>query len=210
MPPRTRRSLCCGPVGEDVDLLVRLRAGDEDAFITLVRTYNESMLRVARSFVSSNAVAEEVVQDTWMGVVRGLDRFEERSSFKTWLFGILVKRARSTGVREHRSLALDEMGPVVDAARFDVHGNWISPPDSWSDDVVHRLQASDAAPLIRVALDALPAGQRAVVTLRDVEGLSSREVCLALSISEGNQRVLLHRGRSHLRQTLEHHLRRVL
>jgi RNA polymerase sigma-70 factor, ECF subfamily len=191
-------------MSDDLELLAQLRAGNEDAFVALVQAYNASMLRLARSYVSSHAIAEEVVQDTWMGVVRGLDRFEGRSSFKTWLFHILVNRARTTGVREHRSLAVEEVGPVVDASRFDVHGNWIEPPGAWNDDLVQRLRASEAEPLIRAALNDLPDRQRDVVTLRDVEGLSSQEVCQVLSISEGNQRVLLHRGRSHLRGALEH------
>jgi RNA polymerase sigma-70 factor, ECF subfamily len=197
--------VCCGAVQEDQDpeLLTRLREGDAAAFAVLVRRYNNSMLRIARGFVSSQAVAEEVVQDTWMGVVRGVDRFEGRAAFKTWLFRILVNRARTTGVREHRSLPVEEVGPAVEAARFDANGNWAIPPEPW-EGLEDRQAAAALRPLLRSALDALPVRQREVVTLRDVEGLSSNEVCHVLSITEGNQRVLLHRGRSHMRQALEH------
>jgi len=189
-----------------MELLARLRDGNEEAFVTLVGRYHDSMIRVARGFVSSHAVAEEVVQDTWMGVVRGIERFEGRSSLRTWLFRILVNRARSAGVREHRSIPLEEVGPVVEATRFDAHGNWATPPDSWSEDLADRQHAAAMEPVIRKALDALPDRQRQVVTLRDVEGLSSDEVCHVLALSEGNQRVLLHRGRSHLRAALSHQL----
>src|SRR5271156_1187688 len=183
--------------GEDADeqLLGRLRAGDEDAFVTLVARHHATMLRLARSFVSSGAVAEEVVQDTWLGVVRGLDGFAGRASFKTWLLQILVNRARSTGVREHRSIAIGDAAPAVDRSRFDASGAWMSPPQHWVEDSEDRLSAE--------ALEELPPRQREVVTLRDVDGLSSREVCEVLDISEGNQRVLLHRGRSRLREALE-------
>jgi RNA polymerase sigma-70 factor (ECF subfamily) len=170
----------------DADLLVALRNGDEQAFVTLVNRYQGSLLRVARTFVPSDAVAEEVVQDTWMGVVRGIDRFEGRSSFKTWLFRILVNRARTSGVREHRHLPLDPTEPVV-------------PRES---DVDDRLLAESWAPALRSAVDNLPGLQREVVLLRDFEGLGAENVCAMLDISEGNQRVLLHRGRSKLRTVL--------
>lgn len=195
---------------DDIDLLPKLRGGDEQAFVELVGRYNDSMIRVARGFVSSHAVAEEVVQDTWLGVVRGLDRFEGRSTFKTWLFTILVNRARSTGTKEHRSTPMEEVGPVVEGSRFDANGNWADPPDPWGDDIASRLQAAEFGTVLRAALDALPIRQREVVTLRDVEGLSSYEVCHVLALSEGNQRVLLHRGRSHLRDALDHQYGRVV
>jgi len=189
-------------VTDDVDLLARMRGGDEGAFVIMVGRYNDSMLRVARGFVPSRAVAEEVVQDTWIGVLRGLERFEGRSSFKTWLYRILVNRARTTGVHEHRSVPVDDVGPAVDAARFDANGNWATPPDAWPEDIESRVHALGSGALIRGALDDLPDRQRVVVTLRDVEGLSSHEVCEVLDITEGNQRVLLHRWRSQLRQAL--------
>ena len=186
-----------------MELLARLRAGDEAAFVALVGRYHASMVRVARGFVPSLAVAEEVAQDAWVGVLRGLDRFEGRSSFQTWLFTILVNRARSTGVHEHRSVPFDADTPVVDGARFDRSGHWTAPPEPWSDRVDDRLFAADALLVLQTALDELPDHQREVVTLCDVEGLSIREVCQMLGISEGNGRVILHRGRSRLRLVVE-------
>ena len=191
----------------DVELLARLRDGDEAAFVTLVGRYQGSLLRVARTFVPNDAVAEEVVQDTWMGVVRGIDRFEGRSSFKTWLFRILVNRARTSGVREHRSVPLDPTEPAVSPDRFDGNGAWADPVAPWEDDADDRLVAASWSPALRAAVDDLPDRQRDVVVLRDVEGLSSADVCQVLGLSEGNQRVLLHRGRSRLRNVLESELR---
>jgi RNA polymerase sigma-70 factor (ECF subfamily) len=191
------------PVTDDLELLARLRAGDEAAFVFLVGRYRDSMTRVARGFVPNWAVAEEVVQDAWLGVVIGVDRFEGRSSFKTWLFTILVNRARSAGAREHRSVPVDPGGAAVDGARFDATGHWAIPPEAWSEEVDDRLFAAGAKPALRAALDELPDRQRQVVTLRDVEGLSSPEVCAVLGITEANQRVILHRGRSRLRQAVE-------
>ncbi len=191
---------------EDAVLLERLRAGEEDAFLELVGRHQAAMLRLARTFVSSGAVAEEVVQDTWLGVLRGIDRFAGRSSIKTWLLAILVNRARSTGASEGRSVAIGDAGPAVDSARFDAGGAWMSPPRHWVEESHDRLSAAGVSGLIRAALEELPARQRQVVVLRDVEGLSSEEVCEALTISEGNQRVLLHRGRSRLRERLESEL----
>jgi RNA polymerase sigma-70 factor (ECF subfamily) len=191
------------PPDEDAELLARLRAGDEQAFVALVARHHAAMLRLASSFVSSGAVAEEVVQDTWVGVLRGIDGFAGRSSFRTWLLRILVNRARSTGVRERRSVAVGDAGPVVDSSRFDASGAWMSPPQHWIEDSEDRMQAQALAGHIRKTLGELPERQREVVVLRDVDGLSSREVCEVLEISDANQRVLLHRGRSHLRQALE-------
>jgi len=190
-----------------VELLARLRDGDEAAFVELVGRYQGALLRVARTFVPSDAVAEEVVQDTWMGVVRGIDRFEGRSSFKTWLFRILVNRARTSGVREHRSVPLDPTEPAVSPDRFDGTGAWAEPVSPWEADVDDRLVADSWAPALRAAIGELPDRQRDVVLLRDVEGLSSTDVCEVLGLSEGNQRVLLHRGRSRLRTVLESELR---
>src|SRR4051812_34953444 len=193
------------PVGEDqeAELLIRLRAGDEAAFTVVVERYHAPMLRLARSFVDSQAVAEEVVQDTWMGVLRGVDRFEGRSSLQTWLYRILVNRARTTGVREHRSVPVGGAEAAVPPGRFAADGTWATPPPHWSDEVDDRLSAPETAARIRALVDTLPTGQRQVVTLRDVDGLSSAEVCDVLGISEGNQRVLLHRGRSRIRGILE-------
>ncbi|MGD0393983.1 MAG: sigma-70 family RNA polymerase sigma factor [Acidimicrobiales bacterium] len=186
----------------DGNLLSRLRAGDEDAFVMLVGRYNGSLLRLARAYVPSEAVAEEAVQDTWMGVVRGVDRFEGRSSFKTWLFRILVNRARTAGTREHRDLPFTDNEPAVDPSRFDSAGAWAEPLESWAD-ADDRLVAATWSKCLSDALSDLPPRQREIVLLRDVEGLASHDVCDVLGISEGNQRVLLHRGRSRLRSMLE-------
>jgi RNA polymerase sigma-70 factor (ECF subfamily) len=189
-------------VESEVGLVERLRAGDEAAFVTLVTQYQEPMLRLARTMVPSSAVAEETVQDTWMGVVRGIDRFEGRSSLKTWLFSILANRARSAGSREpsHAPLeALHTVGPD----RFTDRGQWADPVDRWVEESEDRLDAASWLPSLRTALDGLPARQRQVVLLRDVEGLSGEEACDVLNITSGNQRILLHRGRAQLRQALE-------
>jgi RNA polymerase sigma-70 factor, ECF subfamily len=191
----------------DAELLRKLRVGDEQAFVALVERYNGSMLQIASSFVPSRAVAEEVVQDTWLAVLRGISGFEGRSSLRTWLFSILVNRARSTGTREQRSIPMADAGPVVDASRFGPDGRWASPPEHWVEEAEDRLASGKIAALLRSAMNDLPVRQREVVMLRDVEGMSSEEVCDVLAISEGNQRVLLHRGRSKLRQVLETELR---
>ena len=189
---------------DDVELLDRLRAGDEAAFVTLVDRYHAPMLRLAASFVPNPAVAEEVVQDTWLGVVRGIERFEGRSSLKTWLFRILVNRARTTGVRERRTVATDPTsGPTVDPNRFDASGGWVEPPEAWAEQAEERIVASQLAARVHAFLDELPDGQRQVVMLRDVEGLSSQEACELLGVTEANQRVLLHRGRARIRHMLE-------
>ena len=190
-------------VDADVEMVARLRDGDEEAFVTLVGRYQQPMLRLARSFVSSQAVAEEAVQDTWLGLVRGIDNFEGRSSFKTWLFRILVNRARTTGVREHRHLPFDPAEPAVSPDRFDRSGAWAEPVPQWESDADDRVVAASWGPRLVQAIDTLPDRQRDVVVLRDVEGLTSEDVCSVLGISEGNQRVLLHRGRSRLRTELE-------
>lgn len=188
---------------ELLELLERLRAGDEAAFVTMVGRYHSSLVRVARAYVPSDAVAEEAVQETWMGVVRGIDRFEGRSSFKTWLFRILVNRARSLGSLEQRTMPLEDPEPAVDPSRFGPNGAWSRPPQSWESAVDDRLVAQSWLPCLQTALEELPPRQREVVVLRDVEGMPCDEVCDVLGISQGNQRVLLHRGRSRLRSQLE-------
>jgi RNA polymerase sigma-70 factor (ECF subfamily) len=187
----------------DSALLARLRAGEEQAFVELVSRYHASLVRLARTYVASSAVAEEVAQDTWLAVLRGLEGFAGRSSFRTWLLQILVNRASSTGVREHRSIPIADAGPAVDASRFDSSGAWMAPPQHWVEDSDDRLSAAALAAPITMALDKLPARQREVVLLRDVDGLSGREVSEVLKISEANQRVLLHRSRSRLRHAIE-------
>ncbi len=195
-----------GAVDADVQLLERLRLGDEQAFVTLVATHNDSMLRLARTFVPSNAVAEEVVQDTWLGMLRGIDRFEGRSSLRTWLLAILVNRARTAGSREARTTPIgdpEQLVPAVDASRFDVSGAWSTPPEPWTEAVENRIGATSLRTEILAALGQMPARQRAVVMLRDVDGLRTDEVCEVLGLTAANERVLLHRGRSRLRQALE-------
>jgi RNA polymerase sigma-70 factor (ECF subfamily) len=196
------------PASDD-ELLEGLRAGDEEAFVALVGRHNHALFCVARSFVASDAVAEEVVQDTWMAVVRGLSKFEGRCSIKTWLMRIAANRARSTGVREGRVLPLSTSEAAVDPDRFETNGHWITPPQYFLEDTEDRMLAGLLSESIRSSLENLPESQRQVVTLRDVEGLDGKEVCQLLEISEGNQRVLLHRGRSRLRQDLEAKLGRV-
>ena len=187
----------------DAELLRQLRAGDEQAFVALVERYNGSMLRLAGSFVPSRAVAEEVVQDTWLAVLRGLPAFQGRASLRTWMFTILVNRARTTGSREQRTIPVADAGPVVDASRFGPDGAWSAPPEHWIEEAEDRIEAEKLGGLLKTAIDGLPGRQREVVLLRDVEGMSSAEVCDVLAISEANQRVLLHRGRGKLRQVLE-------
>lgn len=193
----------------DDELVNRLRAGDEAAFAEVVTAYHPAMVRLARTFVPSQAVAEEVAQESWIAVLRGISGFEGRSSLKTWIFHIVANRARSIGVREHRVMPVDlgEEGSV-DRRRFDEKGAWSEPPPHWSDEVVERLSSPPLLERVRVVLEDLPEGQRAVVTLRDLDGLSSREVCDVLGISEANQRVLLHRGRSRVRTALEEEVAR--
>jgi RNA polymerase sigma-70 factor (ECF subfamily) len=191
----------------DDDLVRRLRSGDESAFAEVVDAYHSSMVRLAQTFVSSRAVAEEVTQDTWLAVLKGIGRFEGRSSLKTWIFRILSNRARSTGVREQRTTPVDVSDEAaVNRRRFDAGGAWSDPPAHWSDEVVDRFSSGPLVAQVRAAISDLPESQRAVVTLRDLDGLSSKEVCDVLQISEVNQRVLLHRGRSRIRARLEDEL----
>jgi RNA polymerase sigma-70 factor (ECF subfamily) len=200
----------------DEQLVVALRAGDEAAFRTVVRDWHGPLLRVAQIFVPSRAVAEEVVQETWVRVLGALDRFEGRSSLKTWVFRILVNTAKTRAQREGRSIpfsSLHDPGRIPEAAvdpeRFlpddDPHhpGGWASPPRELPED---RLLAAETREVIAAAIEALPATQRAVISLRDVEGWSSDEVRNALDLSEVNQRVLLHRARARVRSALEDYL----
>ena len=188
----------------DAELVSRLQGGDEHAFVALVERYHSALVRLALSFVPSRAVAEEVAQETWLGVVSGIHGFEGRSSLKTWLFRILVNRARTAGQRERRmSRPEPKREPSLDPARFGPDGRWVDPPAEWPDDVDDRLAARETAERLRSMLDRLPDAQRQVVLLHDVEGLSAGEVCDVLQLTKGNQRVLLHRGRTRLRAMLE-------
>jgi RNA polymerase sigma-70 factor (ECF subfamily) len=196
---------------EERKLVARLREGDEAAFAALFDRYHGPMKRLARTFVSNDAAAEEVVQDTWVAVLDGLGSFEERSSVKTWMFRILVNRAKTKGVREARSVPASAMGsaddrpaPAVDPARFDERGMWSAPPTRWDVDTPEELLLrQEAVDLLEHAMRELPERQRQVVVLRDALGWTSDEVCNVLEIEETNQRVLLHRARCHLRERLE-------
>jgi RNA polymerase sigma-70 factor (ECF subfamily) len=204
-------------VSDEAQVVAALRAHDEAAFVDLVRGYHAALLRVARIYVPSPAVAEEVVQETWVGVLRGIDGFEGRSSLRTWIFRILTNVAQTRAKREGRHIpfsALDHPGRVpesaVDADRFlgpddpQWPGGWAVAPARWSPD--DRLVAKETLEVVSEAIERLPPNQRAVISLRDVEGWSSDEVCNVLGLSESNQRVLLHRARSKVRTALERYL----
>jgi RNA polymerase sigma-70 factor (ECF subfamily) len=192
----------------DDALVVGLRAGDGDTFARLLDAWSASMVRLARSFVSTVDSAEEVVQDTWLAVIQGIDGFEGRSSLKTWVYRILVNTAKNRGVREHRTVLLPEdHGPTVDPARFqdadgEYPGHWREFPAPWPTPEA-ALLAGEVRAVIGEVLDTLPVRQRTVLVLRDVDGHSSAEVCAMLEISAENQRVLLHRARAAVRARLE-------
>lgn len=199
----------------DADVIAALRAGDEAAFVELVDRLHPSLVRIARLYVSSQAVAEEVAQETWLGVLNGLDRFEERSSLRTWIFRILANIAKTRGVREGRqvpfsSVAGDEADEhVVGPDRFvppeaePWPRHWAVSPAAWSTEPDERLLAGEVRDLVLRTIDGLPPNQRAAIVLRDVEGWSSDEVRNELGVGETNQRVLLHRARSKVRLALE-------
>lgn len=209
------------PGGTEEDLLARLRAGDESAFRALVRRHDGSMRRLALSFVQTPSVADEVVQETWLAVIRGLADFEGRSSLKTWIFRILVNRARSRGARERRITPFssfgddrDDPGPTVDPDRFlpagsTFAGYWATSPNRFFELPEERLLARETTQMVAEAIAALPARQQQVIRLRDIEGCEAEEVCAGLGISAANQRVLLHRARSAVRAALEEHFAEV-
>jgi RNA polymerase sigma-70 factor, ECF subfamily len=193
-------------------LVEALRRGDEAAFEELVRMYHASLLRVARLYVSSPSVAEEVVQETWVGVLNGIGRFEGRSSLKTWIFRILTNTATTRGIREGRSVPFSSLqdeelsGPTVDPERFFppdhsvAPGAWATPPVPLPEQV---LLADETLQVVDAAIEALPPAQRAVITLNDVEGWGADEIRNALELTETNRRVLLHRARAKVRRALE-------
>jgi RNA polymerase sigma-70 factor (ECF subfamily) len=189
-------------VGKEAELLGRLRAGEESAFAALVDGYHTRLVRFAQTFVASRQAAEDVAQDTWVAVITGVERFEERSSLQTWLFRICANRARTRGGADARTLPVGRPEATVSPDRFDTRGSWSDPPEPWTA-IDDRLAAEALAPLALAAIAELPLPQRQVVTLRDVEGLSSKETCDVLSITEANQRVLLHRARARLRTAIE-------
>ena len=197
-------------------LLARLRDGDERAFEVVVESYYPAMLAVARGYVRSRAVADEVVQEAWLGALNGLDRFEGRSSLRTWVLQIVANIARTRAVREARSVpfssfAVEGEEPAVEPERFrgpddPYPGHWKSSPTDWRTLPEQRLLSAETLGLVQSAIDDLPETQRTVITLRDVTGCSSEEVCEALGISEGNQRVLLHRARARVRGQIERYI----
>ncbi len=201
---------------EDSRFVGRLLVGDEAAFTEMVGRYNGRLLQLALTFVSDRAAAKEVVQDTWLGVLQGLRSFEGRSSLKTWIFRILVNRAKSRGVRDKRLVPFSSLtaaeatpDPAVDPGRFTAAGMWRNPPEAWAEETPEKLLLrAEVRRLIEEAIDRLPPEQRLVLTLRDVEGVESGDICNILDITETNQRVLLHRARSKVRRALERHLRR--
>ncbi|MDQ1506942.1 MAG: hypothetical protein QOD57_4669 [Actinomycetota bacterium] len=201
---------------EEVVLVEALRRGDEKAFAALIDRYHSSLLRLAMSYVATKEAAEDVVQETWMGVLSGIDRFEARSSLKTWIFRILVNRAKTKGIRERRSVPFsalegdDGNAASVDPSRFQEGtrqaGAWSAPPASWEGIPEDRLLSGETRAVVDDAIANLPDMQRAVITLRDVRGFTSQEACEVLGLTEANQRVLLHRARSKVRARLEDYL----
>lgn len=190
---------------DDAELIARLRRGDEQAFEGLIAAHHTAMIRVAQGFVPTRGLAEEVVQETWVGMLRGLDRFEGRSSLKTWLYAILINQARSMATRERRTVPFDHTDDAraEDPARFAPDGSWAQPPVPFTEEIEERLVHAPMLAQLSTALDDLPPAQRTVVTLRDIEQLTSDEVCAMLEITPANQRVLLHRGRAGLRRSIE-------
>lgn len=200
-------------------LIEALRRGDEAAFTALVEELTPALTRLALAHVPSRAVAEEVVQDTWLGVINGIDRFEGRSALRTWIFQILLNNARTRGKREKRTLPFSSLRrraeegrdePAVDPDRFqgrrgEAPGAWASPPASWNEPE-HALATAETRRVLLEAIAALPPRQREVITLRDIQGYSAEEARNALGVSETNQRVLLHRARSKVRAALESHM----
>lgn len=205
----------------DQDLIEALIRGDDDAFESLVRSYHASMMRLALIYVNDRRLAEEVIQETWIGVLRGLSNFERRSSLKTWIFSILMNKARTHARREGRYVLMelddDTAAGAGEAAvppeRFKPSDHpssphhWLIKPQSWDEIPETRLLSLETQERIRQAIDALPPNQREVITLRDIEHWGSEEVCNTLGISETNQRVLLHRARSRVRNALEQYFK---
>jgi RNA polymerase sigma-70 factor (ECF subfamily) len=207
-----------GEGADEAEIIRALRCGDEGAFARLVGEYQGALVRMAMLYVADRTAAEEVAQETWLAVLRGIDRFEGRSSLKTWIFRILTNRAQTRGQRESRTVPFAALAraeaagdePTVDPARFRgpqdrYPGGWVSFPRDW-DAPEERLLGQEMRGYLRAAIEELPPAQRAVIALRDVQGLGSHEVCNILAISETNQRVLLHRARAKVRRELEGYL----
>jgi RNA polymerase sigma-70 factor (ECF subfamily) len=206
----------------DVLLLEKLRSGDEEAFVSLIKRYHTPMLRLAMISIPDRSLAEEVVQETWLGVLQGLKKFEERSSLKTWMFRILLNIVKTRVQREGRSIPFSSLSkfasessePEVDPDWFLPSGSpmvpgrglWVSLPHNWNDIPEERLLSQETRACIQAAINTLPPQQRQVIILRDIAGWATQEVCDFLSITDGNQRVLLHRARSHVRRAVEDYL----
>lgn len=207
------------PAADDRLLVAALRAGEEAAFVALLDRYQAPMVRLAALYVPDRAIAEDVVQETWIGVLRGIDRFEGRSSFKTWLFRILTNQAKRRGAREGRSVPFSALAraeadgpdPAVEPERFlppgDAWaGHWAAELPEWRQTPEDRFVAGETHARAKAAIAGLPPAQREVITLRDVDGWTAEEVCQALAVTPGNQRVLLHRARSKVRRALERYM----
>lgn len=204
-------------ITDEPQLIAALRAGDDSAFMQLVDAYHTKMVRLAQSLVGDAMVAEEVTQEAWLGILRGVQRFESRSSLQTWIFTILTNCARTRARREQRTLpfadvfALEEDDePTVDPDRFQHEGrwrgHWRDGPSSWRELPENRILAQETLDLVRAAIEALPPNQRTVILLRDVDGVEAADVCNILQISESNQRVLLHRARAKVQHALARYL----
>ena len=212
----TEPEVLVGATADDQRIISGLRAGDEATFAEMVDRYNGSLVRVAMRYLPSRAVAEEVVQDTWIGVIEGIDRFEGRSTVKTWLYKILIYKARARGERERRTVPLsalagDDSAPSVPTERFRGSdalwaGHWATPPRRWDGDAEERALAGEARSVIDAAIAEMPLAQREVIVMRDLSEFSSVQVCDLLGLTEANQRVLLHRARSRVRAALESYL----
>lgn len=208
-PPGSREAPRSAADGDEAALLARLRRGDRAAFAALVGRHGGPLLRLVQAFLRDRALAEEVVQDTWVAALDGLEGFEGRASLRTWLFHIAANKARTRAVREGRSVPLSSLGGDGDAGEgaddrlFDRGGAWREAPGPWSEENPERLvQGAQTRAAIEAAIAALPEGQRAVITLRDLEGLETGEICTLLGITVTNQRVLLHRARAAVRAAL--------
>ncbi len=201
---------------DEASILNLLRQRDEMAFTQLVEQYHPSLVRLAQIYVQDSTTAEEVAQETWLAVLHGLERFEARSSLKTWIFTILTNKAKTRGQREKRSIVFSDLektdsdSPTVDPKRFRAEGqwenHWIAGPRPWEDIPEGTTLHAETMQLVHEAIEALPENQRLVITLHDRDELSSDEICNILGISETNQRVLLHRARARVRQALEDYL----
>jgi RNA polymerase sigma-70 factor, ECF subfamily len=211
LPDASRPTTSETPAADERELVLRLRAGDRAAFSTLVVRHGGAILRLVMAFVKDRALAEEVVQDTWLSALDHLDGFEGRSAIRTWLFHIAANKARTRLSREGRSVPFSSLGtpddsdePAVGPDRFDQGGMWKTPPGAWSEENPERLaQGVQTRAAIERAIAELPEAQRAVITLKDIEELETDEICSLLGITVSNQRVLLHRARSKVRQALE-------